>query len=41
MRTTLPLTLPIAVLSAALVSGQAPRTTDGHPDLQGTDDIAT
>jgi hypothetical protein len=37
--------LPAVVLAAALVSAQGgtptPRTADGHPDLQGTYDIAT
>ncbi len=45
MRTTLAVTLALVALTAALASGQTakpiPRTADGHPDLQGTYDIAT
>jgi hypothetical protein len=45
MRTTLAASLVLIALTAALVSGQASRpalrTADGHPDLQGTFDIAT
>ena len=37
--------LPVVALTAAIVSAQTPeptlRTPDGHPDLQGTYDIAT
>src|SRR6267378_695910 len=45
MRTTLAANLTLVTLTAALASGQAarpiPRTADGHPDLQGTYDIAS
>jgi len=45
MRTTLAASLTLVTLTAALASGQAarpiPRTADGHPDLQGTYDIAS
>src|SRR5438445_4006145 len=45
MRTTLAASLTLVSLTAALASGQAARpilrTADGHPDLQGTYDIAS
>ena len=43
MRTTVAATLAFAAFSAALVSAQPQglRTKDGHPDLQGTYDIAS
>ena len=45
MRTTLAASLSLVTFTAALASGQAarpiPRTADGHPDLQGTYDIAS
>ena len=44
MRTTVAAILAFAAFSAALVSAQPqglPRTEDGHPDLQGTYDIAS
>src|SRR2546421_11865176 len=45
MRSTLAATLALSAVTAALVTAQpfsaTLRTADGHPDLQGTYDIAT
>src|SRR5438067_11269051 len=45
MRSTLAATLALSAITAALVTAQSSkatlRTADGHPDLQGTYDIAS